>query len=84
MAVILVMGKAGWIGIAPLSILFDAGVWGLSAVFLLRAVGNLRTFGFFKSITGTRFAQWDTRLYSPLCLLLAVLAAGVAYLSPKS
>ena len=54
MAVILVMGRVGWIGIAPLSMLFNAGVWGLSLVFLLRAVGNLRTFGFFKSITGTR------------------------------
>ena len=80
-AVILVMGRVGWIGIAPLSMLFNAGVWGLSLVFLLRAVGNLRTFGFFKNITGTRFAQWDTWVYSPLCLLLAVLAAGLAYFS---
>lgn len=79
-AVILVMGKIGWIGTDALRLVFDAGVWGLSLVFLLRAVGNLRTFGFFKSITGTLFADWDTWLYSPLCLLLALLAAGLARL----
>jgi hypothetical protein len=49
-------------------------------VFVLRAVGNLRTFGFFKNITGTPFSRWDTWLYSPLCLLLALLAAGLAWL----
>ncbi len=60
--------------------LFDVGVWGLGLVFLLRAVGNLRTFGFFKIVKGTPFADWDTWLYSPLCLLLALLAAGLARL----
>jgi hypothetical protein len=79
-AAILVMGKVGWIGTDPLRLGFDAGVWGLSLVFLLRAVGNLRTFGFFKNVRGTLFARWDTWFYSPLCLLLALLAAGVARL----
>lgn len=79
-AVILVMGKAGWIGTGPLTLLFDAGMWGLSLIFLLRAVGNLRSFGFFKTVKGTPFAHWDTWFYSPLCLLLAMLAAGLARL----
>jgi Protein of unknown function (DUF3995) len=79
-AVILVMGKSGWIGASPLSVLFDIGVWGLSLVFVLRAVGNLRTFGVFKVVKGTPFADWDTWFYSPLCLLLALLAAGLARL----
>jgi hypothetical protein len=78
-AVILVMGKTGWIGTDALRTVFDVGVWGLSVVFLLRAVGNLRTFGFFKNVTGTVFAQWDTWVYSPLCLLLALLATGLAW-----
>jgi hypothetical protein len=38
-------------------VILDVGVWGPSLVFLLRAVGNSRTFGFFKNVTGTRFAQ---------------------------
>jgi hypothetical protein len=77
-AVILVAGKAGWIGTGRIPFLFDIGVWGLGFVFLLRTVGNFRTFGFFKGITGTPFADWDTWLYSPLCLLLAALAFALA------
>jgi hypothetical protein len=83
-AAVLVMGKAGWIGNGVPPILFEAGVWGLSLVFLLRTVGNLRTFGFFKTVTGTDFARWDTWLYSPLCLLISLLAAGLARLPRKS
>jgi hypothetical protein len=80
-AVIVVMGKAGWVRTGHLPVvLYDIGVWGLSLVFLLRAIGNLRTFGFFKSIQGTPFAQWDTVLSSPLCVLLALLAVGLAWL----
>jgi len=79
-AAVLVVGKAGGVAAGPLAMVFDVGVWGLSVVFLLRAVGNLRSFGFFKTVKGTPFAQWDTLLYSPLCLLLALLAAGLASL----
>ena len=80
LAVVIVIGKSAWIAPGPFALLFDAGVWGLGLVFALRAVGNLRTFGFFKIVKGTPFADWDTWLYSPLCLLLALLAAGLAWL----
>ncbi len=46
------------------------GGWALSAIFLLRAIGDLRWVGFFKRRKGTLFAIWDTMLYSPLCLLI--------------
>ena len=59
-AVILVMGKVGWIGTHRMPVIVDVGIWGLSLVFLLRTIGNLRTFGFFKTITGTPFSRWDT------------------------
>lgn len=78
LAAFIVIGKAGYVARALPMVLFNIGVWGLSVVFLLRAVGNLRTFGFLKSVTGTDFARWDTWLYSPLCLLLSALAAGLA------
>jgi hypothetical protein len=78
LAVMLVLGEAGFIPRGPFPMLFDAGVWGVGVVFLLRAIGNLSTFGFFKKVTGTGFARWDTRLYSPLCLMLAALAFGLA------
>jgi hypothetical protein len=80
LAVIIVMGKSGWIARGTLPALFDVGVWGLGLVFVLRAVGNLSTFGFFKIVKGTPFADWDTWFYSPLCLVLALLTAGLARL----
>ena len=80
-AVVLVIGKAGWIRTGSLAMVFDVGLWGLSLVFALRAVGNLRSFGFCKTVKGTPLAEWDTWLYSPLCLLLALLAAGMGWLA---
>jgi hypothetical protein len=44
----------------------------VGAGFALRAVVPTPYTGFFKSIRGTRWARYDTRLYSPLFLLLGV------------
>ncbi len=41
-------------------------------VFLLRAIGDFRLVGFFKRVRTTRFARFDTRLYSPLCLVISI------------
>lgn len=57
---------------------FVAGTWTLVIVFGGRVVGDLRWFGLFKRVTGTRFAWWDTWLYVPLCGLLALAALLVA------
>jgi hypothetical protein len=48
------------------------GGWALAMIFLLRAIGDFRWLGFFKSKKGSPFAKWDTVLYSPLCLLLGI------------
>jgi hypothetical protein len=48
------------------------GNWLLAVVFALRAIGDFRWAGFFKRVRGTPFAEMDTRLYSPLCLLLSM------------
>jgi len=50
----------------------------LALIFAFRAVGEFRYVGFFKRVRGSIFAGRDTYLYSPLCLLLAVLIALVA------
>lgn len=46
----------------------------MAAVFALRAVGEFRYVGFFKRVRSTPFATWDTRLFSPLCVALGLLA----------
>jgi hypothetical protein len=52
--------------------------YGLGLALLARAVGDFRLVGFFKRVRGTRFAQLDSLVYAPLCLLLAV---GVWYVA---
>jgi hypothetical protein len=75
---VIMCGRAGLFNARPVGLLFRVGSWCLFAVFLLRSIGNLKTFGFLKSVQGTTFAYWDTHLYSPLCLVLAVLAGVVS------
>jgi len=58
------------------------GCWGVSVALVLRAVGEFRYVGFFKRVRDTAFARMDTRLYSPLALLLGVGAGYVASTAP--
>jgi hypothetical protein len=48
-------------------------VFGIAFIFFIRAIGEFRYIGFFKSIQKTPFGQMDTRYYSPLCLLIAII-----------
>jgi len=47
----------------------------IAAAFAYRAIGDFRYFGFFKAVKDSSFAVWDTCVYSPLALLVSVLAA---------
>jgi len=73
-----ISGRAGLFATGSWAPLFEFGAWLLFVAFLLRTIGNLRTFGFFKTVHGSTFSFWDTRLYTPLCAVLAVLVAIVA------
>ena len=48
------------------------GLWLLAGIFLIRAIGDFHYVGFFKRIRSSRFAELDTKFYSPLCLLLSI------------
>ena len=50
----------------------------VAVVLLLRAVGDFRLVGFFKKITGSRFARLDTLVFSPLCVVLGLSLLVVA------
>jgi hypothetical protein len=71
-AALVVLGRLGLWGVGLPRWPFVAGAWVLVAVFVGRVVGDFRWFGVFKRVTGTPFATWDTRLYVPLCVLLAL------------
>ncbi len=49
-------------------------MYAMALAFALRAVGEFRYCGFLKRIRNTEFAYWDTRVYTPLCVVMAALA----------
>ncbi len=73
-AAVLVMGNFVWTaGIIKL------GTWALAAVFLLRAVGEFRYVGFFKTVKDSAFGHFDTAYFTPLCLALATACGWIAF-----
>ncbi len=53
---------------------FRYGTLVIAVIFLLRAIGDFKFIGFFKTIIRTRFAINDTQIFSPLCLFIAILS----------
>ena len=86
-AAVTVMLRVGLLDspIPPAVVRVGTGLLGLA--FVLRAIGDFRLVGFFKTVRNSRFAINDTRFFSPLCLGLgsAVLwLAAVPSGSPAS
>ncbi|WP_409340787.1 DUF3995 domain-containing protein [Paenibacillus sp. MBLB4367] len=55
---------------------YSPATWGClvcAVVFGLRAVGDFRYVGIAKKIRGTRFAVYDSFLFTPLCALLSLM-----------
>ena len=69
-----VLGRVGVWGQQWPQALFRWGTRGLAAIFMLRTIGDFKWVGFFKQVKDTEFAVRDTRFYSPLTLLLSLLA----------
>jgi len=61
--------------------LVRVGSWLVAGVFALWAIGDFHYVGFFKSVRDSRFARFDTMLYSPFCAVLALLI-GIACTEP--
>ncbi|MGX1929522.1 DUF3995 domain-containing protein [Flagellimonas sp. 2504JD4-2] len=47
--------------------------FGIGVVFIVRALGDFKYVGFFKTAKNSKFSALDTRYYSPLCLLMGIL-----------
>ena len=78
---VLIGAAAGFIEVPISTIAIRWGCIGLVLLLLLRAIGDFRLVGFFKTVRGSRFAWLDSALYSPLCLILA---AGVSFVAWNS
>jgi hypothetical protein len=79
---LLVLSAARIVAVGLPSRVLTALCAALALVLLLRAVGDFRYVGFFKSVRGSRFARMDTWCYSPGCFALSVAVAYVALHSP--
>jgi len=51
----------------------------ISVIFFLRAMGDFKYVGYFKRVKGTAFARQDTRIYSPLCLIISMSSFVIAF-----
>lgn len=74
-----ILGHIGVFELLFLGNAFKYGTWLIAFLFFARAIGDFKYAGFFKKVRNTKFAFWDTRLYSPLCLLIAILTILVIY-----
>jgi Protein of unknown function (DUF3995) len=80
---VLVLALSGAISLPVPQRWLRLGALLLSILFLARALSWYKYVGFFKSIRSTRFAKYDTWMYSPLCLLLSLgLMAAAILFSP--
>lgn len=68
----LVGAASGFIDAPVPAVAIQWSCFGLALLLLLRAIGDFRLVGFFKTVRGSRFAWLDSALYSPLCLALAL------------
>jgi hypothetical protein len=75
---VLVVLQAGLLGTEVEHPALRWALVGVAVAMLLRAVGDFRLVGFFKKITGSRFARLDTMLYSPLCMAMGLGLSAVA------
>lgn len=69
----LLLGHSGLLPLPLPASLVRAALLATGGAFVARALVPNRYVGFFKSLRSTRWARFDTRLYSPLFLLLGLL-----------
>jgi Protein of unknown function (DUF3995) len=78
-AMFTILGQSGFIGERIPSWIFRWATLGLAVLFLLRSIGEFKLVGFFKQTSDSAFAMWDTFLFSPLCLFIAIAAFTISY-----
>ena len=77
-AALVTAAAAGWHGRGTPVRIGRPLAYVLALVFFLRALGDFRYVGFFKSLGDDPFRSWDTWLFSPLCLAIGLAELTVA------
>lgn len=74
-----ILGQIGWLGESIPKWIFRWATLVISILFFLRSIGEFKYVGFFKQASDSGFAYWDTVLFSPLCLFIAIIAFLISY-----
>jgi glucan phosphoethanolaminetransferase (alkaline phosphatase superfamily) len=75
--------KAHLIDLQLPQLISNYGLYALASVLIIRAIGDFKYAGFFKTIKDTPFAVYDTKYYSPLCLFLGLSTLVIQFLIGK-
>ena len=75
---VLLVTQAGYFSLPIPPRLLRLALVAIGSAFVARALVPNRYVGFFKTLRTTRWARYDTRLYSPLFLLLGLLILGLS------
>jgi hypothetical protein len=54
--------------------------WAIPILFFLRAIGEFKYIGFFKSVKSTDFGKLDYKLFSPLCLIIGMFGTIIQFM----
>lgn len=78
LSALIVLGRAQLLDLRMPPLALRVGIWGVATTFAARTVGEFRYVGLFKRVSGTPFARWDSRLFTPLCAAIAIATVFVA------
>ena len=78
--VAIVAANLNWLDAGEWRVWTRRGLWAIVIIFLVRAIGEFKYVGFFKTRKNSLFAEKDSKYYSPLCLLLSGLGFAVLFL----
>jgi len=53
--------------------------WFIPFIFILRAIGEFNYVGFFKKIRDTEFSKADSKIFSPLCLIIGIVGVIIQF-----
>ncbi|GAA3580515.1 DUF3995 domain-containing protein [Snuella lapsa] len=62
--------KSGAITIQLSNWMVNYTYWFIPSIFILRAIGDFKYLGLLKKIKNTKFGKADSRIFSPLCLII--------------
>jgi len=55
--------------------------WIIPSIFIIRAIGDFKYVGLFKSVKNTKFSKADSKLFAPLCLFIGIVGMLIQVMS---